>query len=264
MKDFFTFYTDIKDLQMPFQAFGIYHVLFLILSLICIFLLYKHYIDESIEKKNIFLKRLGYYLLVEEIFYTLWLLWKCHDQLLVQIIPLELCSITVYINVLGIFTRKDYFRYFSCVVGLFAGGIAMLYPANIDGLYSAFSYRTINFYMLHASFVLLSLIYVKECKFTLKAMLRNIIGVCCLFTFAYFVNKIYGTQYMFVGSPPTIGIVRIIYDTTGPLFLLCVYGAMVLLHILELPFLLKLQKRMKEESYLFKNERKTDEILYNK
>lgn len=245
MNDFFTYYTDIKDLYMPFQTFGIYHILFLVLTFGSVFLLYKYYSGISFKKQNTFLKGLGFYFLIEESIYTLWLLWKCHDHLILQLLPLELCSITVYINALGIFTKKDYFRYFSCVIGLFAGGIAMLYPANIDGLYSAFSYRTINFYMLHGSFVLLALLYLKDFSlFTRKAMIRNIFIVCCMFTFAYFVNKACGTQYMFVGSPPSIGFIRSIYEISGPFFLLWVYGAMVLLHVLEVPLLKKLQSKL--------------------
>lgn len=246
MKDFFTYYTDIKELHMPFETFGIYHILFLIIAFSSVFLLYKYYKNTSVERQNTFLKRLGCYFLIEEAIYALWLLWKCHNHLLIQLLPLELCSITVYINALAIFTKKESLRYFSCVVGLFAGSIAMLYPANIAGLYSAISYRTINFYMLHASFVLLSLIYVKECTFTLKAMLRNIFILCCLFTFAYFVNKTYGTQYMFVGSPPSIGVIRSIYEMSGPFFLLCVYATMLLQHLIELPFLVMLQNNLKK------------------
>lgn len=65
-----------------------------------------------------------------------------------------------------------------------------------------------------------------------------------MFTLAYFVNKACGTQYMFVGSPPSIGIIRSIYEISGPFFLLWVYGVMALLHVLEVPLLKKLQSKL--------------------
>ena len=67
-----------------------------------------------------------------------------------------------------------------------------------------------------------------------------------MFTFAYFVNKACGTQYMFVGSPPSIGVIRSIYEISGPFFLLWVYGAMVLLHVLEVPLLKKVAEQIKQ------------------
>ena len=38
------------------------------------------------------------YFLIEEVIYTLWLLLNCHEQVWIQILPLELCSCCVYMN----------------------------------------------------------------------------------------------------------------------------------------------------------------------
>ena len=43
MKDFFTFYTDIRNMAVPFTAFSLYHMLFLALAILLITTLFSYY-----------------------------------------------------------------------------------------------------------------------------------------------------------------------------------------------------------------------------
>ena len=43
MKDFFTFYTDIRNMAVPFTAFSLYHMLFLALAILLITALFSYY-----------------------------------------------------------------------------------------------------------------------------------------------------------------------------------------------------------------------------
>ena len=153
MKDFFTFYTDIRNMAVPFTAFSLYHMLFLALAILLITALFSYYRRLDAGKQRRMQVIMAIYFLVEELLYTTWLFLFCHEQVWHQILPLELCSLCVYMNALTVYLKKDTLRFFSGVVGLCAGLIAMVYPANISELYPVLSYRTINFYILHASFV---------------------------------------------------------------------------------------------------------------
>ena len=161
------------------------------------------------------------YYIIEEVMYTSWLFLMCHEQVFKEVLPLELCSICAYVNAIAVFTQQKNLRFFSGVVGLIAGSVAMLYPANISGLYPTLSYRTINFYMLHASFIVFALIQLKDTTLlTYHNMKDNLILLVCLFTLAFLVNVFLKTQYMFVGTPPSIGFIAILFHMTGFVFFL--------------------------------------------
>lgn len=244
MKDFFTFYENIKELKNAFMAFSFIHVLYLgIIAFVLIFL-YRIYNRQKEEKKHKFVTYMAYYFLIEEAIYTMWLVFNCTHDVWIQILPLELCSLCAYMNALAVFTKKESLRFFGGVVGLIAGCVAMLYPANISGLYPVFSYRVINFYCLHGSFVLFALIQLKDQKLLSYVHLKkNTILICSMFTIAFFVNLCLKTQFMFVGTPPKISFIYALYKVTGiVLFLPVVLVVLILLQFLVLFILRKLYR----------------------
>lgn len=221
MKDFFTFYTDINSMSLPFLAFGFAHIVFVLCAFLGITLLFRKYNMLSNIKQQKFQLYMAIFFLVEEAIYTSWALLVSSGSAWQQVLPLELCSLCVYMNVLTVFLKKDYLRFFSGVVGLIAGGVAILYPANISGLYPVFSYRTINFYILHSSFILFSLIQLKDVSLLqYHYMKKNFIIVACMFATAFTVNLMLKTQYMFVGVPPQISFIASLYQLTGIFFFL--------------------------------------------
>lgn len=221
MKDFFTFYTDIKDMAAPFTAFSLYHMLFLAIAGIMIAALFSFYRHQGAVKQRRMQMIMAVYFLVEELVYTTWLFLFCHDNVWHQILPLELCSLCVYMNALTVYLKKDTLRFFSGVVGLCAGLIAMLYPANISELYPVLSYRTINFYILHASFVLFALIQLQDrTLLQYHYMKKNFLIICGMFTTAFVINLNLHTQYMFVGVPPKISFIASLYHVTGVMMFL--------------------------------------------
>lgn len=250
MKDFFTFYQNIKGMEHPFMAFSIGHMVFVCVIAFVIFMLNRKYQMWSSWQQERFQKKMAIYFLLEEAIYTTWLFLNCHENVWSQVLPLELCSLCVYINVAAVFTRKEYLRFFSAVVGLVAGGVAMLYPANIAGLYPVFSYRVINFYILHGSFILFSIIQLQDRTLLAYHHLRkNTVIICCMFTIAFFVNQQLKTQYMFVGTPPKIGFIALWYEFTGSLFFLP--SILLILSILQFLVLYILRKiyRVKQDGY---------------
>lgn len=246
MKNFFTFYTEIDHLNMPFVAFHLVHVLFLLITFIAIYWLYRYYSNQGEQQQRRFQIGMGVYFIVEELLYTIWLLLVCKDSVLVQLVPLELCSLCAYINVVSVFTKHPQLRFFSAVTGMFAGMMALLYPANISEMYPSLSYRVINFYMLHGSFVLFSLMMLKDEMLLRRCYLkRHLVFVGILFTIAFFVNSICHTQYMFVGTPPNILIVDHIYEFTKLLFLPTVIFIVSLFQCIVYALLYQICQRIK-------------------
>ncbi|MEG2543367.1 MAG: YwaF family protein [Longicatena sp.] len=215
-------------MEHPFQEFGLFHLLFLVGFIFGIIILYRFYSQLNPKKQRTFQVVMGIGFIIEEFIYTCWVLINCHHNALQQVLPLELCSICVYMNAATVFFKNNYLKVFSGLVGLIAGSVAMLYPVNISGLYPVLSYRVINFYMLHASFVLFACIQLKDQSILAYChMKKNYLILCCLFSSAFVVNLMLDTQYMFVGIPPKIGLIASLYQMTGivfflPMILVCI------------------------------------------
>ena len=222
MENFFKYYTEIEQMTNPLKTFSFQHLMLLVITFVFIGILYKKYSSISEEKQRTFMKWFAVYYFLEEAIYYTWIVFHCHcSDLWLQLLPLELCTLCVYMNIASVFTKSKTIRFFSMVTGMIAGSIAMIYPANITEIYPVFSYRTINFYMLHGSFVLFSLLQLKDQSLLQKYYLkRSYFIICGMFTVAFIVNVMLDTQYMFVGIPPEIGIIASVYQITGVMFFL--------------------------------------------
>ena len=67
MKDFFTFYTDIRNMAVPFTAFSLYHMLFLALAILLITTLFSYYRRLDAGKQRRMQVIMAIYFLVEEL-----------------------------------------------------------------------------------------------------------------------------------------------------------------------------------------------------
>lgn len=234
--DFFSFYREIEQVVFPMQAFQVFH--FVILGIIGfgIYCILSYYNTLHVDRKRRFQVGMGIYFFVEEMLYTCWLLWRCKVNVLQEILPLQLCSLCAIMAVLCVIFKRKEMRFFCGVIGSFAGFVAIVYPANISGLYSVLSYRTLNFFILHGAFILFGIIQLKEKDIALYKNMKTctiILAImsCCIF----FVNITLHTDYMFIGVPSSIGFINHIYQFTGMLgFLPVVVLVFILIQCLVL------------------------------
>lgn len=230
MSDFFKYFSDINQVRFPLVSFHITHIMMLVLSILYIIFMLRYYDKKTKQGKKDFQKKLGIYFFVEEMIYMSWVLINCKQNAIMEIVPLQLCTICVYMNILSLYLKKDTLRFFSGVVGTLAGLTAIVYPANISGLYSFLSYRSINFFILHATFIIFGILQLRDTnllhyRYLKGNMLILTVLVFCAFTF----NSIFHTDYMFLGSPPQIGFIKELYNIVGvvlflPVVLLILYS----------------------------------------
>lgn len=219
MDQFWEFYKNMSEVHFPFKAFGLSHILLLLISVCFIFGLYRYYCHCHYARKITIQKILGIYFLLEETIYMLWLCLQCHENLFLEAIPLQLCSMSSYAAFFLLFTNNKQLKFFVGLMGIFGAMIALAYPANIDSIYPIFSYRTINFFMQHASLVVFGMMQFENRElFKKHYFMKNLIIVCGLFFFCHIFNLIFDTAFMFVEMPPTVSIIHILYEITGPYF----------------------------------------------
>lgn len=234
MNQFFLHYTELQDLTNPFRMFSASYFIILIIGVLYIIGMLKVYKkkDEADKKKIIQIFGAGF--LIEETIFIIWNLLMCKENAWLEVLPLHLCSLCAYMNAISAFTNWKKAKAFSAVIGFFSGLIAVVYPANVLDIYPVFSYRVLNFFLLHFSFIVYSLFLFQE-KDTreYRFIFSNTIMLTLLMIVAVFVNYHFHTDYMFVGVPPQIGILQIFYVMLGKmLFYITFITALVLVQFI--------------------------------
>lgn len=216
MKDFFTYFTDIKHIDLPIQVFSLFHLFILGIGFTVIILIYKKLVRMHENKQNRFMIYMAFYFLIEEALYYLWIFIVCKKDPLFQMLPLHLCSVCAYMSALCVYLKTDWIRCFCAIMCIFGGLIALIYPANIDSIYPLFHYRTINFFILHFSFVLFGFMQLRHAESIQYRYIKQCMILLVLLTsVSFIVNFYFKTDYMFMQVPPTIGFIKIIYTVVG-------------------------------------------------
>ncbi|MEF9962505.1 MAG: YwaF family protein [Erysipelotrichaceae bacterium] len=221
MRDFFTYYLDLNNIQHPINIFSNYHLMILAFGFLCVFLLYSRYHKLSIKTQRIFLVVIGFYFIIDEFIYNIWVLSVCKVDPILQILPLHLCTICAYIGALCVYYKKEWLQFFCAIMCSIAGLIAVIYPANIANIYPIFHYRTINFFLLHFSFILFGLIQIRNTAIIkYKHIKPSMALLVVITTLAFIANLNFGTDYMFVQTNSKIAIIKAIHNVVGDYLLL--------------------------------------------
>lgn len=216
MENFWTFYQNIEIVEHPFRVFSLGHLAYVAFTAAAIYLLLRVYKKQDEQGKRKWENGLAAFIFLQEIFYYGWICVGCKTNLLFEVLHLELCTACVFFDASCLLHRNKQVRFFGAVMGIFGAPIAIAYPATVADIYPAFSYRIIGFYLSHGALVLFSLMLLSDRELLTKKRLLTNIGISAgMLVAVYFFNLKFGTQYMFVGTPPEIGIIRMVYDFVG-------------------------------------------------
>lgn len=216
MKDFWSFYQNMDTMKHPFRVFHFSHLVYVALTVAAIVLLLRAYKNQDEPGRRKWEKVLAAFIFFQEIFYYAWIYVGCQTNVLFEVLHLELCTFCVFLDASILLTRNKQVRFFGAVMGIFGAPIAIAYPVTVADIYPAFSYRIIGFYLAHGALVLFSLMMLCDRELLTKRRLMKNIGITgAMLAAVYCFNLKFGTQYMFVGTPPEIGIIRMVYDLVG-------------------------------------------------
>lgn len=221
MRDFWGFYQNFKHIETPFRLFGFAYYTYLAVIVAVVCLCFKRYKKTDAGGKNKWQRGCAWYLFIQEMFFYVWTYCSCKTAPLFEVLQLELCTFCLFANVSTLFHKNRQVRFFGAVIGLIGGPIALLYPATVADIYPAFCYRVLNCYMTHGAYVLFALMLLEDQELlNRECLVKNMEIFTCMLTFVYFFDMKFGTQYMFVGTPPNIGIIRMVYEFVGPVLFL--------------------------------------------
>lgn len=216
MRDFWAFYQNIEELPHPFRMLSFGHGIYVAVILLLIVLCFRKYRQCSSEGKRKWQRGLAYYLFIQEMFFYAWTYFLCKENVVFEVLQLELCTVCLFVDFSTLFHNNKQVRFFGALIGMIGGPIAMLCPATVADVYPVFSYRMFNFFMTHGAYILFSLMLLEDMELLNRERLLRHLGIMAgLLTFVYLFDRRFGTQYMFVGTPPKIGIIRMVYDAVG-------------------------------------------------
>lgn len=216
MENFWGFYQNLENIQNPFRVFGIAHFTYIAAFMFVVYLCFRKYrqCDESGKIK--WQRGMAWYFFIQEMFFYAWTYFSCKEDPLFEVLQLELCTMCLFMNFSTLFHKNQQVRFFGALVGFIGGPIALIYPATVADIYPVFCYRMINFFMTHVAYILFSLMLLHDSELmNRKRLVKNMGILACILVFVYFFDLKFGTQYMFVGTPPEIGIIRMVYDIVG-------------------------------------------------
>ncbi|MGE7215119.1 TIGR02206 family membrane protein [Priestia koreensis] len=146
-----------------------------------------------------------------EILYNLWLV-HIKDWKLAHSLPLELCSISLWLTVILLFTRSKLIYDIVFFIGIGGALQAILTP---ELYYSFPHFRYFHFFYTHIIIITSSLYFtwVRGYRPTFRALAKTMLFLNILLPFIMYINHLFKGNYMFLSRKPGHGS---LLDLLGP------------------------------------------------
>lgn len=241
MEKYFSF----KLLGDPFKMFSTEHSITIAIIVLCSLLLflYRERIMKNESLKHAIRYGIILLLIVSEVSLNVWYVFTDSFDMRYSL-PFQLCSISVYLSTIMLFTKKQVLFEIVYFAGIGGALMAILTP---ELFYSFPHYRFMHFFIAHAAILLACfyMVWVEKRKPTLLSLAKSFVFVNIMAMVAFIVNIVTGGNYMFVGAKPTNGS---IIDFLGPYpwyILSLEVVVIVYFSILYLPYLLLTLRKQK-------------------
>lgn len=185
----------------PFQLFSLSHISMILITFVLLACIY--FFRENIKGK--YEKHLKYTLLVcliaGDILFHLWYL--VHDRWdFVINLPLQLCSISLYLCAFMLVTRNYKVFEVSFFISMTGALIAIITPELFFGVPHM---RFFQFFIVHIAIVLACfyMVWFEGYKPTAKSVIRAFVVLNIIAGFVFIVNQLIGSNYMFLARKPS-------------------------------------------------------------
>ncbi|OES46269.1 TIGR02206 family membrane protein [Domibacillus iocasae] len=173
-----------------------------VLAVICASLIgiyvYRRQLTQCINRKTEI--SIAFFLLLIEVFYHIWMVttdsWKLRHA-----IPLELCSISLFLTVGLLLTQKKVIYEVLLFTGLLGASQALFTPyLNYDFPH----FRFFHFFAVHAFLVIVPLYFtwIKGCRPTIYSVLKTMLFLNLLIPVVISVNNWTGGNYLYLSHKP--------------------------------------------------------------
>ena len=197
------------DLDKSEYLFGTRHIIMLAITFILCVGLSLLFRKRSEKSKNVLLYSLASILLFFEIttrIVNLWILDVYNVKTILDVLlPMHICSVMVWVIIIGIFSKSKILLNYSAIVGFLATLAFLLYPAvGINQKYMAFTniYSTVS-HMIGFTISIL-LMTLKRVEFKFSKIWQPYLCLIIMFTWGYLLNWVIfpGSDFMYMRNDP--------------------------------------------------------------
>lgn len=236
--------------QGMYEACGIFtpqHFILIAITLVAIIIALKFTINKKDDVQRIIKKCTIFICIFEIIKITFKIITDGLDNLN-NYVPLYYCSILIYAGLLSSFCKGKLKRtgdVFLATGGAIGGITFIVFPTTSLTYYPMWHLMSIHSFIFHGIMVYLSLLvnlthYIKLEKQDI-VYYSAFVGIICII--AYIVNKIYGSNLMFISENYPGMPIEIIYNSTGPFFTIVMMLAQMFIPFYIIYGLKKLKER---------------------
>ena len=184
---------------MGFSLYGPYHIGWLIIIFITVIFVSKHFKQLDAQSRKVAQKNLAWFILLFEIFKNIYLI--IGNEFSVKYLPFELCSFAIFAIFYHAYTDSSIIG--EMLYNLFLpGGVAAL-------LFCNWTYRPMFGFMCFFSFIFhlalitycVMVLYAGIVKPNKKGILSSVLFLTVAGSILYPLNKIWGTNFMFLNVP---------------------------------------------------------------
>lgn len=196
-----------------FIMYSVVHISTLLLIAMLVFTLYwqRKRLQKNVARLKTPERFFALSLLVMDIGYHIWLVtadrWRLDDAL-----PLELCSISLFVSIVLLWTGNRYLIDFVIFAGI-GGALQALATPVLDMDFPHF--RFFHFFYTHAGIILTGLyfVWVRGYEPTFKGVLKTMLTINAMLPIILAVNWLFNGNYMFLRMKPQNGS---LLDFLGP------------------------------------------------
>jgi hypothetical integral membrane protein (TIGR02206 family) len=195
-----------------FEMFSTVHLMAVAMLVFIILLLFISKRKLSIQPNNLVIERIfAVSLLTIDVLYHVWLIntgrWNISDSL-----PLELCSISLLVTIILLWTGNKYLIDFVFFAGI-GGAIQAIATPDLDLSFPHF--RFFHFFYTHIGIIVTAIYFtwIKGYRPTFKGIIKTMIALNILLPIIFIVNTFSDGNYMFLKMKPMNGS---LLDFLGP------------------------------------------------
>ena len=228
----------------PFQLFGIWHLVALAIIVLINFGMVRF--RKSSEKTRTAVRwTMAIILWLDEISWHIWNIYWGHWTIQTML-PLHICSVLVWLA--GFMLIFKYFRIYEFAYFIGIGGAMQALLTPDAGIYGFPHYRVFQTFISHGLLITSAVFMttVEGFRPTWKSFWRVIIGMNIYAAIIYPINRLLGTNYLFInGKPATASLLDALPAWPYYIIYMEVIGIVIFL-LLYLPFIIKDARKNKQ------------------
>ncbi|WP_053582840.1 TIGR02206 family membrane protein [Lysinibacillus contaminans] len=233
----------IQSLENGFQLFDWYHVSWLVLTALVIFIMFKIYRQADLKKRRKIRIIWALVILMLEGIKNLVLVGQ--DAFWYGSLPFHLCGLGIFIVLVHAFRKGhsvDMLLYCLTLPGAF---MSLLTPDWTD--VSAFNYLHFHSFLFHLLLFAypVTMLAAQELQLSIRKIWQPILFLCIIVPLIYVLNVVWGTNFMFLNEPPAGTPLVLLEDIVGEKYYIIGFIGLVIVYwillLLPIVFLKKRQ-----------------------